>query len=164
MNLLIDNPIIQTKIINNETFDLVLHQNKQIVIYKNKTYQNLNELIKDAPCLKQPDALESAVKIVNFMLYGLRYNLIEDVEDFRKKYLEKIHLEQTQPSNQNFRTCSFGSYDVGGIHPPRQERNHWIFFVENSNNGVPMRVTFRLPSGRKLFFCQYQLLPYQTND
>lgn len=159
--MFINSPIeIKTETIDSDIFKLTVSMGNYIVVYNDKNYQNLNDLINDAPSLRQPQALATAVKIVNFMIYGLRYHCIENIEEFQKSYLESVRSEKTAFSSiQDIRLSAYGTYDVSQISPPRIEKNRWIFFVVDSTNRIPKRVSFELPTLRKPFHCKYELLP-----
>lgn len=157
------NVIINTEIIQAQKFNLAFNENNDpVIIYKNKTYQDLNELIREAPVLHLEMESARAVKIVSFLLYGLRYEVIENIKDFQEKYKKKQTFLKEEISVQNLHNASYGNYDISGMRSPKRAGNQWVFYVIDTQLGVPYKVSFILPSKNKPFTCGFTLLPFRT--
>lgn len=145
--------IVHTETILSDPFDLAYNENNEpLVVYKNKTYRDLNQLIHDAPALLLESEIGHAVRIVNFLLYGLRYEVIENTNSFKEVKKES--------SLQNLHQGPYGIYDLGEIRSPIRNGNQWIFYVLDKELGIPYKVSFKFPAKGKPFECKYSLLPF----
>jgi hypothetical protein len=144
-----------------KSFALILdaHQTPMLK-YKNDVYQNMSELLRDFPDLIVPENAFLLAKLCNFMSKGLEFKVIEDIEEYKKKYRACIEYEQTHTVINSHRLVDFGVFDVSIINVPHLTPHQFIFFVCHEYNYLPFRVTYALPPSREYPSVRYELLPY----
>jgi hypothetical protein len=140
---------IHTELVQGKKFVLVWGLSDQPEIeYQGKNYSSLVDLIADAPFLADPSNLLQYIHIANFLFTGLDFSVIEDAEDYKKRY---------QTSAGKF-IREYGIYDVTSISTPYVEGNNLIFFAENNSSGVPYKAVSTYPYARG-GNSEYALLP-----
>lgn len=143
------NSIIQTERIKQHSFTFMYEDGQRPLIeYQGESYDQLTELVKKAAVLSDPHYLRQFIKIANFLLRGLQFDVIEDTADFQQKYQE----------NANNSPPEYGFYDVSSIHAPEVREGDVIFFAEQNTSGVPYRVTCTYPFTGEFAHYAYSLL------
>jgi hypothetical protein len=133
-----------------------------LVLYDGKAYRNLSNLFEEFPDLLQSNDLSNkAAKIINFMLRGLTFDVVTDVDAFKNRYRSQIVKESTIHNNQTFLTRSYGVYDVTTMHAPSWDKGTMVFFAVNNSIRVPYKVTYQPPMEGHQGKCKYELLPQE---
>lgn len=139
---------VYTEVLNGQKFSCKVDESEHRVIeYAGKVYDSLSTLFEHAPELKEESNVLGIAKIVNYMLGGENYLLIENPEYFAERYQARSQLAP-----------DFGVYDVSSVKSPYIENGTLIFYVENVGLGVPYRVSLSFPYDSKQP-CFYSLLP-----
>jgi hypothetical protein len=140
---------IHTEMIQDKKFVLVWGSSDQPEIeHEGKTYSSLVDLIADSPFLADSSNLMQYIRIANFLFTGLDFSVIEDAEDYKKRY----------QANAGKFTREYGIYDASSISKPYVEGNKLIFFAENNSSGVPYKAMSTYPYARG-GTAEYALLP-----
>lgn len=151
------NLLVMKESIDDQSLDLYLKEDTPCVIYQGKEYIQISDLFRDCPAIiSHPN---TASKLINFFLQGMRFEVILHPEEFIKNYQARIESEKEISSLDIPNTRSFGIFQVKEITFPKQQGNQLIFYAEDLESGVPYKVTFTFPTDQIHSHCNYQLLP-----
>lgn len=103
-----------------------------------------------------------AAKVINHFAKGFQFEVILKPSDFTQRYLKKIQSEENIKSAETPKTSSFGIYQVDSISEPSFQNNYFIFYAENTENGVPYKVTFPFSQEASKPKCTYTLLELKS--
>lgn len=150
--------------IETETLRLLIHQNTPMVEYDNETFNHLWLLVEELPLLSDPAYLSAFAEISNFLWKGITFHCIEDIDDFQKRYKEQVILENNHPADVfPYRLTDYKIFDVSVMHPPLLMGGNLIYFVYNTANGLPYRVTCPFPYISTSTLVHYQILPIKVD-
>lgn len=93
------------------------------------------------------------MKVANFLFSGIRFEVIEDISAYVKRYARLLAEDP--------RIAAYGNFDVSVIKPPAVKDGMALFYVEEIATGLPYRVQCSYPytDARQPFV--YTLLPYK---
>lgn len=125
-------------------------------------YTSLSPLFLAYPTLSRPKNLSKAAQIINFLATGLDFRLIENIEEFKEDYLQRIESEQMGLVLDGPMISQYGVFDVSAIHPPTIKENFLIFFVKADYTQLPYRVQVSFPPIQEELEVSYELLPHTS--
>jgi hypothetical protein len=138
-----------------ETLILGFIDDRPVVAFLGKKYFSVNTLLAAYPRLTCEEYLKTLSLVVNFLLSGLSYSVIEDIPAYQKRYVDRRQMEMNEAKG----TVQYGYFDVSVIHPPKMEDGLLTFFVESSNFDIPYKFTCHL-SNNEISGSSYSLLPH----
>lgn len=109
-----------------------------------KIYTSLGGLCRHIPQFSEIEHLEKLAQVANFLVKGLEFHYIEDIELFKEDYAQQLEAGQLQMLNEEPR-FNQGLYDLSEMHPPRIVNQHLIFFVKQEDPTIPYRVSLDYP-------------------
>lgn len=130
-------------------------QGKKMIGLKDQNFSSLVALIDAHPGFAQDCHLGKLAMISNFMMAGLDYDCIDDVDEFKKEYEE---LQQDRIENPFNAFTFYEMYNLSSMQIPSIQEGKFVFYVKDKNN-VPYCVTSQYPFGDPLS-SSYELLPY----
>lgn len=143
-----------------EFFFLFDHRHEPIIEVEGMQYNSLTKLTEAFPRLFQEKHLEKLAQMANFLANGIEFQFIENIEEFKKNYLQHIETEQSSSLYEGFPFTESGSFDLSIMHTPTLKNRKLIFFVKHDYFGVPYQVTLRYPTKKdELPEILYELLP-----
>lgn len=122
------------------------------VIVDGKVYNELMKAVNDISELSDKKYAYEFALIANFILTGLNFEVIEDVDRFRANYKRLLQSDEE--------LAKYGEFDTREIALPRVEGNHIIFFVEERMTALPFKVEGSFPFRDKSGAYSYTKLPY----
>lgn len=136
----------------NDQFECVKIGDERLILHDHKEYRTILQLIGQLPDLK--NEVNLLAKLINFICQESGYEVIENPEEVKARYLAMISREQAQKDLTLPRSSSWGVFDVSSISTPHWEGDLFIFYAWNSAIRVPYRAV--VDHGH----CHYQLLPF----
>lgn len=133
----------------------ILNEDIKRVDYLGHTYFSFAELYQ---ALDKKIPLPLVVLIHNFFTSGIGFNVIQDSSAYKKKYQERILLEEQDQAPPLL--TQYGIYDVSLIEEPKIIEYSLIYYVESNALGIPYRVVDNLSKKDEIKICRYELLPY----
>ncbi len=130
-----------------------------VVIYGGHKYINLDGLLNAIPHIANSKLLELCY-LVSFFYGGSEYEFIENIDDFKEKYLNVIEFDKNSLDYNPDRLIDHGEFNIRVMHSPRIVDNELVFFVQNIKSKLPYRVScpYPIPSGK--MDVTFHLLPY----
>lgn len=142
--------------IEENEFNLLFNSLHQPTIeIANENYNSLKALLQKYPLLVCDTNLPKTVQMINFLLTGLEYEYIDDLEKFKEDYQQRIESEQATLVGNSVKLSDYGIYDVSFMHEPKLDKGKLIFFVKNDSNNLPYKVSVDTISSK----AHYELLP-----
>lgn len=125
---------------------------------KNEIHHTIQDLLKAHPNLGDLNHLEPLAKATVFLTKGAEFQLIEDVETFKRSYINDLAEEdRTCSMNCDFLT-DMALYNTEVIKTPHVERGVFVFYVKDRCN-IPYCVRCTYPMDGGLEEITYELLP-----
>lgn len=144
------NTIVQTEVVNQEKFIFIFEDVKRPSIeYRGVTFYSLAELIQKATFLSDSRYFDQFIRIANFLFRGLEFDVIDDINEFKKRYQE----------NANHTPPEYGVYDITSMVQPVVTEGKALFFVEKNATGIPYRVVCTYPYADEFSEYSYSLFP-----
>lgn len=134
-----------------------------VIEVKGQPYTSLMDLFRDFPILTHPSHREKSAQMINFLIKGLDFQYIHNIENFKEAYQKQVEVEQESLMNPSFNLTQYGRFDVSVMHPPKLEKGKLIFFVKNEHDQLPYQVSLPFPVHSDKFYIHYQLLPFAQN-
>ncbi|MBA3958065.1 MAG: hypothetical protein H0X51_06700 [Parachlamydiaceae bacterium] len=151
-----------SKAIQSSELQYTIDANKKpVILYKGKTYSQLQELTAAIPSLTEPNSLEAFASALNFFCSGTRYLFITNIPEFQEDYLNRIEFEQNSFDYIPNRIIDHGIFDTSKMHPPQILNDELVFFVQDDYTQLPYRASCPYPIETPTPKVRYQLLPYQ---
>lgn len=151
------NLVIMKEKLGDQLFELCLsEENLPCVSYHGKDFTKIPELLHACKEISRHPLVAS--KLINFLIQGLRFEVILQPDEFKANYRARIKAEKDTSSLDVPRTSSFGIFNVDEIVEPKLQGDQLIFYAEDLDTGVPYRVTYSFSDQAKPP-CKYQLLP-----
>jgi hypothetical protein len=122
-----------------------------------KIYTSLGSLCRHIPQFSDIHYLEKLAQVANFLVKGLEFHYIEDIELFKEDYAQQLEAEELKMLNEEPR-FNQGLYDLSGMHPPRVVNQQLIFFVKQEDPVVPYRVSLEYPVCAEMPVVSYEAL------
>jgi hypothetical protein len=118
-------------------------------------------LVKTFPFLEEQDNYSTLAYLINFLERGLEYQFIENINQYKEQYTNRVEFEQNSFEYIPQRIIDHGIYDVTVMHAPRVIKDEFVFYVKEDHTGLPfcVRADFPIHSAQKV---RYQLLPYAS--
>lgn len=133
-------------------------EHKPAIFANNCSYHHLPELFHDFPLLMLPNNIAKAAEMINFLMTGLEFQFIENIEDFKIDYLQRLDSESSY-DKPDVNIADYGAFDISGMHAPLIERNQLTFFVRKDHDHLPYKVSLAFPVASKQPHVKYELLP-----
>lgn len=149
---------IQMLTLGSLEFYFLFNHHQPIVEVQSIQYSSLEHLIQKCPQLIHPQNIDKLAQIANFMVKGLEFQYIENIEAFRENYYQQIEIEQLTLLYEGTKLKDYGIFDLSDMHPPRLNGNQLIFFVRHDYLGIPYRVTLFFPITNDTPQLSYELL------
>jgi hypothetical protein len=137
--------------VDHETIDLIFQGNEHYAFYKGKRYVTLYDIVLACPALSDDD--ESVIplaKVANHILFGARFKVIENIQDYITRYKLRFQSEQQTPNEDpNIRLLWSVRGDVEKVHSPLVENNHFSCWLEDNYLGLPFQLGFPFPYNKR---------------
>jgi hypothetical protein len=133
-----------------------IDDNQRYVEVNETHHHQLGNLIDAVPELVGGDDCLALAKAANFLLKGITYTVIEDIEGYQEQYCTRVAAEDAAFDERTRRISDYGVFDVSVMKRPSVQANTITFFVQDRQMGLPYKVTIALPQLTN----HYQLLPY----
>lgn len=147
-----------------ELFFLFDHHHHPIIEANGISYSSLKTLLQSHPQIRQNQYLEKLAQIANFLVKGIEFQYIENIELFKENYYQKIDSEQASFLDDGLALKDYGIFDLSSMHAPLLKDKSLIFFVKHDYLGVPYRVTLFFPIENDLPKMTYELLPIKKHQ
>ncbi|WP_068468254.1 hypothetical protein [Candidatus Protochlamydia phocaeensis] len=122
-------------------------------------YTSLYQLCRDFPHLLAPKQIEKMAKIANFLIKGLEFQYIENINAFKEDYFQRLEAGQTALLQNMPCLNDYGIYDVSIMHHPKIHNGKLIFFVKQDYTHLPYKASLDFPLKDENFSIHYELLP-----
>lgn len=132
---------------------------RPVLEIENRNYTSLFRLFEDFPHLSNPVHKEKVSQLITFLLTGLEFQWIENIEKFREDYEERIESDLISLGDGLSKLSDYGVYDLSVMHPPTVSKGKFIFFVKDENQ-IPYKVSLPFPVKTEDPQASYELLPY----
>lgn len=136
---------------------------KPAINVEGQTYNSLVALFQSFPILSNPRYREKVAQIVNFLLKGLEFHYIENIEKFKEEYQQQIEYEQLSLEDRLVRLSDYGIYDLSSMHAPAVINGQLIFFVKHDYTQLPYKVSVGFPITSDYPNARYELLPFKSS-
>lgn len=129
-------------------------------------HTSLFSLSKILPEVIQSKNQTLLAKIINFLVSGVQFEIIENPESYKTSYKSQYEAESNSFDFLNLSLISYGKFNVDEVSTPyikkgeTGKKNVLIFYVKNT---LPYRVTCELPIDQAAPKCHYELLPYSDS-
>jgi hypothetical protein len=120
-------------------------------------YTSLGSLCRHIPQFSEDQHLEKLAQVANFLVKGLEFDYIEDIELFKEDYAQQLEAEQLQMLNEEPH-FNQGVYDLSEMHPPRVVNHRLVFFVKQEDPMIPYRVSLDYPVCTEMPIVLYEAL------
>ena len=124
------------------------------------TDDTIYEMLESYSSLMKAANLTKAAKMINFLIKGVSFQLIEDIEIFKQKYLDKVEMESGEIPGLAARLNDYGRFDVSRLHSSKLVEGQLLFYVKEDATQLPYQVAFTYPFVEELPKAYYNLLPY----
>jgi hypothetical protein len=146
--------------VGNRTVELISSPGKRLAELEQKTHLVLWTLVQDLTELSSITYIKEFAEISNFFWKGWQFQCIESIEAFQVNYRTQIELERRHAGDIfPYRLTDYQIFDVSHMHEPRIENDNLIYFVWNTENGLPYRVVCPFPYVATSNIVHYQILP-----
>jgi hypothetical protein len=135
-------------------------ENKPTIEVKERIYTSPAPLFRDFPILSNPHYPEKIAQLINFLLKGLEFHYIENIEQFKEDYYQQIESEQITLNDQPAHLSDYGVYDLSDMHAPTIQNGTLTFFVKHDYTHLPYKVSVPFPILTDQIRASYELLPY----
>lgn len=136
---------IQMLTLGSLEFFFLFHHHQPVIEVQAIQYTSLEDLIQKYPQLIHPKNLDIMAQIANFLVKGLEFQYIDDIESFKENYYQQIETEQMSLLDEETQLKDYGIFDLSEMHPPLLKENQLVFFVKHDYLGIPYRVTLAYP-------------------
>lgn len=120
-----------------------------LVVEEQQVYHNLSEATTLTKYLLESKQLILLAKVINFLLYSMRFQVIISPKEFEKKYLA-----------QHSKESDYGLFDLQEIATPQIQEDQFIFYVQEMSSGIPLKVICSLPNVTDQLKSDYRPLNY----
>lgn len=145
---------------SHELFFLLNSENQPVIEIHEIQYHNLGSLLKAYPQLQREKHLDKVAQIANFLARGLEFQYIDDIENFKTSYSQKIERIPSSLLDERPSIKDYGIFNLSMMHPPLAKDHQLIFFVKHDYLGIPYRVTLHYPAANDPNpRMDYELLP-----
>jgi hypothetical protein len=153
---------IQLILIEGIEFHFFFDRNNQPVIQaEGRSYRLPANLLDDFPVLKEGYTVVKTAQLINFLMTGVEFRLIENPEKFREDYLQQIESERSGFDTGHLaRISDYGIFDVSRVRNPIINEDNLVFFVKNESNNLPYKVSLEFPLTNPIPKATYTLLPF----
>lgn len=149
---------LKTVVIGSQTLSLYLDAAKKPTIgYKERSFNSLDALVEAFPQLIEN--LATSAELANFLMRGLAFHLIQDIETFKRSYRAQLDADLNENEEDNPLLVDYGNFDLSGLHPPRINDGRLVFFVQEGHTRLPYQVSVPFPYTSPQPSI-YALLPY----
>lgn len=139
---------------------LLLEDETPVVEFDFQTFNHIWILNQHLPSLSDPLYIKEFAEIANFLWKGLSFTFIDQIEEYKKFYIEHVELEKQHPSDVfPFRLTDYQIFDVSVMHDPKIEKNLLHFFVYQTATAIPYQVVCPFPYDSSSTVVRYQILP-----
>jgi len=145
-----------------ELFFLYNHKQQPVIDVRGKQYANFGELYERYPQLGQKENIGALAQITNFFAKGIEFQFIENIEQFKENYYQRIEADQSSLLYEGSALKDFGIFDLSLMHPPILKGDRLTFFVKHDYLELPYQATVRYPIVNGQLEVSYELLPIKT--
>lgn len=136
-----------------------MSHNKPVINDDNTVFTSIPELLKEYPTLTRVENITALCQAINFLSGGLEYQFIDDIPKYQEEYLNQVEFEKNSLDYNPNRLIDHGVFDINDMRGPRIHEGVIVFYVKNSHNSIPYKVTYSL-SDEKNNLPRYELLKY----
>jgi hypothetical protein len=124
--------------------------------YKGCAYFTLWDLFIEIPELLEDQHLIECAQVINFFARGLENQVITNIRQYVTEYRKRL-LSEAQRYYGKPRISEYGEFDTSVMTSPRMVDGMIVFFVENTLNHMPYKISCDLTQRQ---YIKLELLPY----
>lgn len=150
---------LKTVLIGTQTLSLYFDASQTPTVgYKEKSFRTLYALIDAFPQLAEN--FSKSAELANFLMRGMDFQLIEDIEAFKLSYHEQL-ASNLNENDDKPHLADYGHFDLSSLHPPRLNNGQLVFFVKGGHTHLPYQVSVSFPMPTSSQPSAYSLLPFR---